>query len=139
MRIVYIANVSNFCYWISINNDYVYSIMPINPPKRILPNQCFTRPSISNMISNPRVGQELIIEKTINQIGSPDLRLSINAILQMDDMLHSGKANQITEFEDQFMIAITLQLKLLHSQNPRDNSDILKTYRALLTVLSTVS
>ncbi|GLV37157.1 mini spindles [Carabus blaptoides fortunei] len=114
------------------------SIMPINPPKRILPNQSFaTRPSISNMISNPRVGQELIIEKTINQIGSPDLRLSNNAILQMDDMLHSGKANQITEFEDQFMIAITLQLKLLHSQNPRDNSDILKTYRALLTVLST--
>lgn len=113
--------------------------MPINPPKRILPNQAFTRPSISNMISNPRVGQELIIEKTINQIGSPDLRLSINAILQMDDMLHSGKANQITEFEDQFMIAITLQLKLLHSQDPRDNSDILKTYRALLTVLSTVS
>lgn len=120
--------------------------MPVPAPKRVpavsptQPFATFTRPSVSSIASttNPRVGQELLFEKTINQIASPDLKVALTALKQMEDILQSNKMNLMTEFEDQFMQAVTLQLKLLHSQNLNTNPEVLKTYRALLTILSTV-
>lgn len=116
--------------------DSQAKVMPMSPPKPILPNQTFSRSSLSaQRQATPRSGQDIILEKTIGLIGSPDINIALQAIEQMQDILQSNKGNHVTEYEDQFMMAITSQLRMLSVHDPRINPSVLKTYRMILTLI----
>lgn len=57
----------------------------------------------------------------------------------MHEMLQSGKAQMMLEYEVQFMTAVATQLKFLYAQNAPLDKDVCKVYRAVLTVLDAVS
>lgn len=56
----------------------------------------------------------------------------------MEELLQSNKGSSIVEYEDQFMSALIIQLKILRPQDPRADSTVSRIYRAILTVIDTV-
>lgn len=86
-----------------------------------------------------RAVSDHLLENTCTQIGSADLRVAQRAIVEIDKLLHSDKVNTILEYEDIFIRNVTTQLQLLGVHDLMQNAFILKSYRALLTVIAGVS
>lgn len=57
----------------------------------------------------------------------------------MQEILQSNKGTLMVEYENNFMAAVTMQLKLLYSQDPRTNMTVSKLYRSILTVIDAVN
>lgn len=57
----------------------------------------------------------------------------------MQEILQSNKGTLMVEYENNFMAAVTMQLKLLYSQDPRTNMTVSKLYRSILTVIDSVN
>lgn len=51
--------------------------MPLSPPKPILPTQTFSRSPLNQRQASSRSGQELLLEKTIDQVASPELTTAL--------------------------------------------------------------
>lgn len=112
-----------------------FRIMPLCPPKPINPSQMFSKTSLSHKQLSPRLSQQdIVIERTISQISNSDIPTALAAIEQMQEILQSQKGNMLINFEDLFMTSVAQQFKQLNSQPVDSNPQILKTYRALLTV-----
>lgn len=110
--------------------------MPLSPPKPINPSQMFSRTSLSQKQSSPRLThQDPLIEKTINQIANSDIQIALGAIEQMQEILQSQKGNMLINFEDLFMTCVAQQFKQLSYQTVESNPPVLKIYRSLLTVI----
>lgn len=51
--------------------------MPLSPPKPILPTHSFSRSPLNQRPTNARSGQELLLEKIIDQMASPELTVAL--------------------------------------------------------------
>lgn len=80
----------------------------------------------------------LLVQKLL-AFYSKSIFLLFQAIEQMQDILQSNKGNLMVDYEDQFMMAITKQLKILAPHDPKTNASVLKLYRMLLTLVDAVS
>lgn len=110
--------------------------MPLSPPKPINPSQMFSRTSLNQKQLSPRLSQQdALIEKTISQICHSDIPVALSAIEQMQEILQSQKGNVMMNFEDLFMTSVSQQFKQLGYQSVDSNAQVLKIYRALLTVI----
>ncbi|XP_044737477.1 protein mini spindles isoform X3 [Chrysoperla carnea] len=118
------------------------SVMPISPPKRIIPNENFltnsTSPTTASHISinklPPMPGGENLIERTIGEIASPNVNIALQAIAQMDTIFRSNKTHMITPYENQFMSSVLEQMKAVRASN-FEKPETLKVFRSCLTVL----
>ncbi|KAF5301408.1 hypothetical protein FQA39_LY02137 [Lamprigera yunnana] len=117
--------------------DQRTKVMPMSPPKPFSPNQTFSRTSLASLQISPQTTKDLVLEKTISNMGCSDNNLALKAMEQMQEILQSNKGSSMIDYENQFMAAIVSQLTLLQCQDPTSNSEVLKVYRAILTVIDT--
>lgn len=84
------------------------------------------------------------IDLVMSQIPSPDLVTSIHALTQIDELLRSDKVGLLQSRADQLVVAIAMQLRLIHrnqidaeSSTPKELT--VKGYRFLFMTLMSVS
>lgn len=59
-------------------SDVKTRVMPMSPPKPILPNQSFTRSSLGGLVqTSPRIVKDAMLERTITNIGSTHLETAL--------------------------------------------------------------
>ncbi|XP_017785300.1 PREDICTED: cytoskeleton-associated protein 5 [Nicrophorus vespilloides] len=103
-------------------------VMPLSPPKPILPSDTF-------ISSTSKTGDELLLEKAISQVTAADYTIVNKSLEQIQEILQSSKSTIMLEYEDKFMNAIVVQLKRLAALDPRAHPHVLKMYRCILTVI----
>ncbi|KAK5643087.1 hypothetical protein RI129_006932 [Pyrocoelia pectoralis] len=118
-------------------SDTRTKVMPVSPPKPILPNQTFSRSPLANLQFSPRATKDVMLEKTIGNMGSSDQNVAFKAIEQMQEILQSNKGGSIVDYENQFMLAIISQLTILQPEDPKTNTEVSRIYRSILTVIDT--
>lgn len=123
-----------------VNGYFLFSVMPISPPKRITPNDVGI-----NHRNNSRLQVTSSVTKatpqilaTLEEIRSPDLQIALPAITLMSDILRLPEGNAMIAYEDEFFTAALEQIKLT-SKLSFHNQETWRVYRRCFNLLIAVS
>ncbi|XP_046394021.1 protein mini spindles [Ischnura elegans] len=73
--------------------------------------------SLVKLSPSPRREEVQHLDLIISQIANPESNSCQSALLQVDNLLHSEKAESLLGHVDQLVVAVTMQMRLLHSSS----------------------
>ncbi|KAJ8911339.1 hypothetical protein NQ315_014183 [Exocentrus adspersus] len=109
----------------------------VTPPKPIVLSEAMTRLNISmNKTPSPKAN-DATLERLIKQMASQHITTALATMAQLQEIIPQPRGNSLIDYEDDFMISLTDQLKYLQTQDPTVDNNISKIYRNLLTLIDT--
>lgn len=110
--------------------DNKAKIMPLSPPKPVIANKYSTHQGITNV--DPE------ITKVIKLVGTQNLAMGLQGLTQFLELMNSvTKVQAFTDFEEEFVNAITSLLEYLQTLDPVNDPSVARIYRDLFRSIDT--
>jgi len=104
-----------------------------------LQQNVMSQPSLLSEPSFRSYDQDNALARTINAITSPNLTVAVNALSQMEGILKSNRANLMSPYEEQLLLATVEQFRRLQNPSPPiERHELFSAYSYLISVLGLV-